>query len=139
MEYRRFGNTIILRLDPGEEVCSSLLDLAAEEEVKLGTITGLGAVKEFVTGVFDTEDKKYYANTFKGKYEITSLTGTLTCQDGNPYLHVHMSAGDSKGSVYGGHLNKAVVSATAEIVISIFSGAVERKFSEEIGLNLMKF
>lgn len=139
MEYKRFNDRIILRLDPGEEICESLLQLAAKEDIALAEISGLGALNQFVTGVFDTSEKKYYANSFDGKFEITSLTGTLTRQAGKPYLHVHMSAGDSAGRVYGGHLNKAVISATAEIVIDLISGEVDRQFNEEIGLNLLSF
>ena len=50
-----------------------------------------------------------------------------------------MSAGDEKGHVFGGHLNRAVVSATCEMVINVIDGSVDRKFSDEIGLNLLKF
>ncbi len=139
MEYRRFHDTIILRADPDEEICEKLLAVAEAEQIALAEISGLGAIKEFTTGVFDTAEKKYYSNDFSGLYEITSLVGTLTRKDGQPYLHVHMSAGDRKGNVVGGHLNRAVVSATAEIVIRVIDGAVERKFSEEIGLNLYRF
>ena len=67
------------------------------------------------------------------------MTGTLTQKDKAPYLHVHLSAGDSKGNVFGGHLNRAVVSATAEIVLQILPGQVGRKFSDRIGLNLFEF
>ena len=139
MEYRRFQDTIILRLDPGEEICERLLAVAGEEDIRLAQISGLGAVKAFTTGVFNTVEKKYYANDFSGPYEITSLTGTLTQMDGKPYLHDHMSAGDSEGKVVGGHLNRAVISATAEIVIRIVDGAVDREFSEKVGLNLFRF
>lgn len=139
MEYRRFQNTIFLRLDPGEEICEKLLAVAEAEDIRLAQISGLGAVKSFTTGVFDPAEKKYYANDFAGTYEITSLTGTLTRMNGNPYLHVHMSAGDGRGSVVGGHLNRAVISATAEIVIRIEDGEVEREFSEAVGLNLFRF
>ena len=72
-------------------------------------------------------------------YAFILLTGTLTRMDGKPYLHVHLSAGDAKGVVVGGHLNRAVVSATAEIIVRIIKGEVGRKYSPEIGLNLFEF
>jgi len=55
------------------------------------------------------------------------------------YSHIHMSAGNDKGEVFGGHLNEAYVSATCEMVINIIDGIVDRSFNEEIGLNLFKF
>ena len=53
--------------------------------------------------------------------------------NGEFYTHIHMSAGNDKGEVFGGHLNKAVVSATCEMVIDIIDGKVDRYFDEEIG------
>ena len=50
-----------------------------------------------------------------------------------------MSAGDSSGAVFGGHLNRAVVSATCEMVVRVIPGELERYFDEEIGLNLFRF
>ena len=50
-----------------------------------------------------------------------------------------MSAADECGRVVGGHLNRAEVSATCEMVVSVLDGRVDRSFSEEIGLNLMEF
>ena len=139
MEYRRFQDIIILRLDPGEEICGSILTLAETEGISLASVNGLGAVREMVCGVFDTEKKEFIPNRFEGALEVTSLVGTLTTKDGSPYLHLHMSAGDRTGHVYGGHLSSAVVSATAEIVIRVIPGYVGRAFSEEIGLNLFSF
>ena len=139
MEYKAFDNKIILRLDPGEEICNSLLELAERENIMLADISGLGAVNDFTVGVFYPDEKEYHSNHFRGNYEIVSLTGTLTRKSEKPYIHVHMSAGDAKGNVVGGHLNSALISATAEIVITVINGYVSREFSNEIGLNLIKF
>ena len=139
MEYRKFDTTFLVRLDPGEEICEQLLALAQKEGIRLAQISGLGAVNALTVGVFDMQTKEYHANSFEGPYEIVSLTGTLTTKDGTPYLHAHFAAGDAKGHVVGGHLNRAVISATAEIVLNLIPGTVERKFSEEIGLNLFDF
>ena len=99
----------------------------------------LGALNDFTTGVFDTVEKKFHPIHFEGAYEIVSLTGTVTRQDGEVYLHLHMAAGDKDGHVFGGHLSMAYVSATAEIQIQISDGVIDRKYDKKIGLNLFDF
>lgn len=139
MDYRRFKNTIIARIDFGEEIIEKLIEICDKEHVELANINALGAVGEFTIGLFDTSQKKYYSKDFKGDYEIVSLTGSITKMDGKLYSHLHMSVSDIEYSVYGGHLNKAIVSATCEMFIHIVEGTVDRKFDELSGLNLIKF
>lgn len=139
MEYRRFENTIIARIDKGEEILDKVKEIALKEQIKLASVQAIGAINEFTVGVFKTDEKKYLANEFKGSYEIVSLAGTINTMDGEFYTHLHMSAGNDKGEVFGGHLNRALVSATCEMVITVIPGNVDRYFDEEVGLNLFKF
>ncbi len=139
MEYRRFSDTAILRIDRGEEILTQLRAVAVKENIRLASVRALGAVGDFTVGVFNTGEKKYYANRFTGDYEIVSLTGTVSTMNGQYYAHLHMSAGDSKGHVVGGHLNEATVSATCEMVVEVIPGQVDRAFDPDVGLNLFKF
>ncbi len=139
MEYKRFNNKIVVRIDKGEEILEKIKEIALKENIKLASVTALGATNNFTVGVFKTAEKKYYSNEFKGDFEIVSLTGTINTMNGEFYTHIHMSAGNDKGEVFGGHLNKAIVSATCEMVIDVIDGTVDRYFDEEIGLNLFKF
>ena len=75
---------------------------------------------------------------------ISNITLTVSkwlncCKDSEYYAHLHMSAGDAEGNVFGGHLNTAIVSATCEMVITLIDGRVKRKFNDEVGLNLFDF
>ena len=119
MEYRKFGGVIVARLDPGEEILEQVRQIALSEQIKLAHIQALGAVSDFTVGVFDVEKKAYRADEF--------------------YCHLHMSAGNESGAVFGGHLNRAVISATCEMIITLIDGRVGRRRDEQIGLNLFEF
>ena len=139
MEYKRFDKDIVVRIDKGEEILEKIKEVAIRENIKLATVTALGATSDFTVGVFKTEEKKYYSNSFKGDFEIVSLTGSINTMNNEFYTHIHMSAGDEKGNVFGGHLNKAIVRATCKMFIHIIEGKVDRELNKDIGLNLFKF
>ncbi len=139
MEYQKFGDTYIVRMDPGEEILTQLKVFAEQEGVKLASVTALGAVKDFTVGVFDTGAKVYKSNRFQGVYEIVSLVGTINTMNDAFYCHLHMCAADQEGHAFGGHLNEAVISATCELVVTCLPGRTDRVFSDEVGLNLISF
>ena len=139
MEYRVFGKTVVARIDRGEEILDKLHELAEKEHIKLASVQALGATIDFTVGVFNTETRQYAANRFTGSFEIVSLVGTVNTMDRQFYAHLHMSAGNEKGEVFGGHLNRAVVSATCEMVLHLIDGTVDRRFDADTGLNLFRF
>ena len=139
MDYRRFNDTILLRIDRGEEIIETVKKIAEKEHIRLASVEALGATDDFTVGVYDVAEKHYDSKTFTGPHEIVSLVGTITEKDGAFYQHLHMSAGNARCEVFGGHLNRAVVSATCEMVIRILPGVVERRPDPEIGINLLQF
>ncbi len=139
MDYRRFNDTILLRIDRGEEIIETVKKVAEREHIRLASVEALGATDDFTVGVYDVAEKHYDSKTFTGPHEIVSLVGTITEKDGAFYQHLHMSAGNARCEVFGGHLNRAVVSATCEMVIRILPGVVGRRPDPEIGINLLQF
>ena len=139
MEYRRFGNTIVARMDRGEEILAELKKIALKENIKLAEVNALGALNKFTVGVYSVEEKKFIPNHFEGVYEVTSLHGSINTMNGEYYSHLHMSAADEKGNAVGGHLSEAWISATCEMFITVIDGTVDRFKDEVTGLNLFKF
>ena len=140
MEYRKFPQGYVLRLDPGEEIVSSLTHLVADENIQLASVSAIGAANDVTIGIFNTAEKQYYSQRYQGDYEISALVGSVTRKEGDPYLHLHITIGNPvTGQVHAGHLTSAVISATLELFLQVWDGQVGRKFSDQVGLNLFEF
>ncbi len=137
MEYKKFGNKYVVRLESGEEIVESIKKLAIEEKIRLGRVTGIGAVNKARIGLFKLAERQYYSKELEGGMEIVNLSGNISEMNGETYIHLHISLGDDNYNVIGGHLNYAYISATGEIIIDLIEGRVDRKHDEEIGLNLL--
>ena len=141
MEYRRFGNQIVFRVDRGEEVMKSLLAVAEKESIHTASISGLGAADHVVMGLYDVPAQKYMKTELNQALEITALIGSITEMDGKPYLHVHINVADDQGRAFGGHLTEVTIGGTAEIFITVVDGTVGREKDQitGTGLKLFKF
>ena len=140
MEYRKFSQSYVLRLDPGEEIVASLTRLVEQEQVQLGNVTAIGAANDVTIGIFSTQEKQYHARRYQGDYEISALVGNVTRKEGEPYLHLHITIGNPvTGEVHAGHLTSATISATLELFLQVWDGQVGREFSDQVGLNLFRF
>lgn len=139
MEYKRFGNTIIARLDIGEEITAALKQVAEAENIKLAAVSGIGACKNTEVGVFDPGKGGYNRFFYEEFCEITSLVGTFTTMDGKHYSHLHITLAAGDGRILGGHLFNSEIALTGEIVINIIDGEAKRVFNPEIGINQITF
>ncbi len=139
MEYGKYGNTYVVRMDKGDELVESLLNFAKKEKIKFAAVSGIGATNDVDFGCFNTELKQYKGINMKGDFEITSVVGNINTMNGESYIHLHINLADENGCVHGGHLKRANISVTGEIVITCTDAVVDRRFDPEVGTNLLTF
>lgn len=103
-----------IRLSPGEELKSALEHLVKKHQIEAGCILSVVGSLQKVALRYANQSE---TTILKDKFEILSLSGTLST-DGS---HLHLSVSDSQGTTYGGHLKEGnEVYTTAEILIGVF-------------------
>lgn len=137
MQYKRLSNThIAFRLNPGKELVSSIETIARKEGVTSAMIQGLGSTNDIVLETYHADEKKYYHHRLTGDFEITSITGTIDQLNDDYYAHLHITIADQEGNSHGGHLTSAVISVTAEMILTLLPEDIHRGYDKEADLNL---
>ncbi len=140
MESKRVDNTLIIRADRGEELLTAIQEACEEHGVKLGVVTGIGAVDRAVVGAFSVATQDYTKHVYEDmEMEILSLMGNISTMDGEYYGHMHAVVGLPDGSAVGGHANELRISATSEIFVQIIDGEIDRGYDDRVGLNTLRF
>ena len=130
----------VLSLDNHVSVMEALAAFCREKGILCGKISGLGAVNQATFRFLDPSTLQYVDKTFDEQMEITCLTGNISCNDGKPYLHVHITASRSDYSCIGGHLLDARINGACELFVTSFPGTfVGRRPDPETGINLYSF
>ena len=137
MQYKKFANTYVIRLERGDEIIDSLKTLVEKEEIRGGFFYGLGAVKNVSLGYFDVEKKEYKEKPFMQDFELTSMVGDVAFSGEKIIVHAHVTLAGEDFKAVAGHLNKATVTATTEIVFNPIEGKLSKKTDPITGLNLL--
>ncbi|GBG24977.1 AT-hook motif nuclear-localized protein 14 [Hondaea fermentalgiana] len=106
-----------VRLTNKQDIKKGILALAKENKLQAGTVLSCVGSCEGAHIRLANADRDHQNETLRleGRYEILSLIGTVA-QDGK--CHLHISLGDAKGNVIGGHLMGDIpVFTTAEVVL----------------------
>ncbi len=126
-----------IRLDPGDEIISSLKEFASAQGFQGGFFVGIGAGREFEIGWFDAEKGTYKKGHLVGGFEILSLIGNIGVDEENKHIaHAHITiAGEDHESI-GGHLFKGVISVTGEIMFMKSDKPFRRAMDNKFGIFL---
>ncbi|HEX7400579.1 MAG TPA: PPC domain-containing DNA-binding protein [candidate division Zixibacteria bacterium] len=137
MQFRKIANGFMIRLIKGEEIIATLTNFVEEQKIPGGFVFGLGALKDLTLGYFDAENKTYIKKLFPQDLEFGNVTGTISYLEGKPFIHAHVTAGDSDFTSVTGHIFSATISATGEFFILPSDSKIERKPDSDTGLNLL--
>ena len=139
MEYTRYENDYVIRLDKGEELIRCLTDFCEKEHISYGSVTGIGASDRVLIGIYDVQEQLFHQTEFNEVMEITNITGNITRTNNGPYLHIHISLAREDLSQIGGHLKECRISATCELHLHTVPLKIGRQPDPETGLNIYRF
>lgn len=130
------GSVQALIFETGDEVMGGLRAYAAEQKIQAARFTGIGAFQSATIAYFDWETKTYCELPVEEQVEVLVLAGDIALKDGKPEPHVHVVLGRRDGSTRGGHLVRATVRPTLELMLEQ-GGALVRRFDPASGLALI--
>ncbi|HZU31109.1 MAG TPA: DUF296 domain-containing protein [Candidatus Angelobacter sp.] len=130
--------TYVLIFSSGDELAGGLQHFAEEQKLSAASFKAIGGLSSVQLAWFSWETKKYeLAVTLEEQLELLSLIGDVALQDGKPKVHAHAIVGKSDGSAHGGHLLKAYIRPTCEVVLTESPAHLQKKIDPESGLALI--
>jgi len=127
------------KLPYGCDLLNELTDICKKKNILTGKIEGIGAVQCATIGYYNQQQKEYIWNKINRPMEVLSLKGNISIKDNQSFVHAHVVLGDSKGEVYGGHLNQGTIVFAFEYIIIPFEGEqLIRGFDDTTSLFLWK-
>ena len=76
--------------------------------------------------------------TLDEQVELLSLIGDIALKDGQPVVHAHAVIGKKDGTALGGHLLKAYIRPTCEVVLTESPVQLQKFIDPESGLALIR-
>ena len=130
--------TFAVIFDTGDEVAEGLKQFAREHKLSASQFTAIGAFSEVLLGFFSFENKDYKKIPITEQVEVLSLIGDIALEGAEPKVHAHVVLGKSDGTAHGGHLLRAHVRPTLEVILTESPKHLHRQPDAETGLALIR-
>ena len=147
MKSQKFGDKIYLRLDKGDEVLKSVLQICREQKISSATFSGIGACDKVVIGTYLPEEHDFLRHTKEGMLEMISLMGNVTQDANHTKLNIHahgmfsyLNSETNTIQYFGGDLKRAQIMYTGEIVIEpVIGDKISKQFDPNVGIDVWHF
>jgi uncharacterized protein len=131
--------TYALVFETGDEVAQGLQMFAEQEGLAAASFQAIGGLSKVELAWFDWESKTYKPSVaLTEQLELLSLIGDIALDKGKPAVHAHAVVGRKDGTAHGGHLFKAVVHPTCEVVLTQSPRHLQKEVDPQTGLALIK-
>lgn len=121
------GRIVMGRLERGDDLLGRLTAYCVEQQIRVGTLSALGAVERAAVGYYDQATQQYHQHVFDQPMEIVQLIGNISSKDGETFLHCHVTLSDDQGRCYGGHLFEGTTVFACEFLVTELSGPVPQR------------
>ena len=144
MEYKRYGQTIYARIDKGDEIIKSVIEICKKENVESAVFSGIGGCSDAEIQTFIPDLGEFETEKISGMLELVSINGNVIKDENGDYCHhTHAMFSFKENGMHksaGGHMKSATVLYTAEIEIRpAIGGSIKRKFDPETGTGFWSF
>lgn len=134
MQFKQHDNTYFVYLESGEHVVEELTNFCKDNNILNGHISGIGAVNNIVVGAYHSKAGEYIKKMFKEDHELITYQGNIMLLNNEPFIHAHITIGNHKMEIFGGHLFSANIAVVGEFIIHKIDGNFKRTFNDKIGL-----
>ena len=138
MRYRRNGDQILIRIDKSEEILDIIRKICTAEKIYGAVFSGIGACSKAVVSSYIPEENDFTNHEADGLLELISLSGNISREDHAPFEHTHALFSyleDGEQKVLAGHLKHALVSYTAEILLTV-TDTIEKTLDPTVGITV---
>ena len=139
MHHRQQEDAYVIRFERGEDIIAALARFLDAQGVANCAFSAIGAVNELELAMFMPQDKQYHTRTFREDLEIASLSGNAFPFEGKAFVHAHGVFGRKDFSAIAGHVNRAVVSVTCEMIMRVLPTTLQKSVDDDTALKFISF
>ncbi len=130
--------TYAVVMSAGDEAMSCLERFAREAGLSAASLTAIGAFRSAELAYFDWETRRYLPIPVEDQVEVASLIGDVAIgPDGKAAIHAHVVLGTRSGAAIAGHLKKAEVRPTLEVIVTESPAYLRKRHDPASGLALI--
>ena len=129
--------TFVIILQSGNEVMESIMLFAKQEKLHAAQFNAIGAFSKVTLGYFDFSIKDYKKIEVNEQVEVLNVAGDICLYKEEYKIHAHVVVGKQDGTAHGGHLMKAIVHPTLEIILTESPAYLKREMDDESGIPLI--